>query len=160
MMTISEYCNAYGYKRSTISRCINDGRLEGAVKKDAHWLIPDDARPRYLPHKKAERSFTDNMFDYLRALDRRFFVDEKTLRCGREELNDIEQSLLEAGLIKKSSTLPDGEWHTGYRITEKGVSYLAEGKPGFRRLTKDYAKSGGVAEIAAASAALLSPMSG
>ena len=132
-MTPSEYSRAYGYSRSSVMRWLQGGLIDGARKGDLLWHIPEGARPRYQPRKKANRTQRDNMFDLVRALDRRLYVDARTLGCSDADFRDLLKTLRDAGVIEESDVPADGRWHTGYRLTERGISYAALPKRDFVR---------------------------
>lgn len=130
-MTPVEYCDAYGYARTSVMRWLGRGLVPGAVKGRLVWDIPEDARPHYQPRKKTGRTQRDNMFDFVRALDRRLYVDAHILRCSDEDYEDLLRMLLKEGVICESAHPADGRWHTGYTLTLKGHEYAALSKGEF-----------------------------
>ena len=137
MLSVKDYCDRYGYKQSSVRKWASSGRLAGAIK-DSHqvWQIPEDARPLYVVRKKNDRSIEDNIYDYLNALNKRYYVNEESLHCTKGELQDIQETLLQDGLIAPSTTPCDGKWSTGYRITGKGIDAVNNTKKRFLQFYK------------------------
>lgn len=124
-MTLSEYSEKYGYARSSVKSWLRDGLIEGAEKMGLLWYIPAGARPRYKVRKKNNRTQNDNMFDFIRALNMRRYVDNVILGCSAEDYQDLVRILLEAGIIEKGNAPYDGKWNTGYSLTMRGLKYAS-----------------------------------
>jgi len=71
------------------------------------------------------------MFDFVRALDRRLFVDARILRCAEADFDDMIELLVNAGIVRESGAHADGKWHTGYALTLRGSEYAALRKADF-----------------------------
>lgn len=103
-MSPAQYCARFGIAESTLRGWLKIGLMEDAEKNDGVWDIPEDARTRYEPRKKKNRTQDDNRWDLLKALKERRYVDEKVLLCQKADLVDLANDLLDKGLIIKSST--------------------------------------------------------
>ena len=90
--------------------------MEGAEKNDGVWDIPEDAKARYEPRKKKNRTQDDNRWDLLKALKERRYVGEKVLLCQKADFVDLANDLLDKGLIINSSIPPATE--NGTRDTQ------------------------------------------
>ncbi len=70
-MSPAQYCARYGIAESTLRGWLKRGLMEGAEKCGGIWDIPEDARARYEPRKKKNRTQDDNRWDLLKALKER-----------------------------------------------------------------------------------------
>lgn len=107
-MSPAQYCARYGIAESTLRGWLKRGLMEGAEKCGGIWDIPEDARARYEPRKKKNRTQDDNRWDLLKALKERRYVDEKVLLCQKADFVDLANDLLDKGFIIMSSTPCDG----------------------------------------------------
>lgn len=123
-MSPAQYCARFGIAESTLRGWLKKGLMEGAEKNDGVWDIPEDARARYEPRKKKNRTQDDNRWDLLKALKERRYVDEKVILCQKADFVDLANDLLDKGLIIKSSTPCDGRWNTGYAISQTGLDAI------------------------------------
>lgn len=108
-MSPAQYCARYGIAESTLRGWLKRGLMEGAEKCGGIWDIPEDARARYEPRKKKNRTQDDNRWDLLKALKERRYVDEKVLLCQKADFVDLANDLLDKGFIIMSSTPCDGK---------------------------------------------------
>lgn len=123
-MNPAQYCARYGIAESTLRGWLKRGLMEGAEKCGGIWDIPEDARARYEPRKKKNRTQDDNRWDLLKALKERRYVDEKVLLCQKADFVDLANDLLDKGFIIMSSTPCDGKWNTGYAISQLGLDAI------------------------------------
>ena len=75
--------------------------------------------------KKKNRTQNDNMFDFIKALNMRRYVDNVILGCSAEDYQDLVRVLLEGGIIEEGNAPYDGKWNTGYSLTMRGLKYAS-----------------------------------
>lgn len=143
-MNSSDYAQEHGVKPETVRKWARSGRIVGAHKNERGvWEIPEGARPQYVPKRKESRTVVDDRWDFLKAHEKRQYVDAKILGCHEGDYLDIVNDLLKQGCITKSVIPFDGKWNTGYAITSEGLDCLREGKPSFAKFYKACAVAAG-----------------
>ena len=131
-MNIATFSERYGYSDSSVRRWANDHLIPGAERIGGIWDIPEGARPRHVIRKKANRTVSDNAYDFLKALHERHYVDAEVLLCTEGDYLDVVTTLVMSGLIRESEVPADGRWNTGYVLTEAGVEQAERLKPTFK----------------------------
>lgn len=107
-MRVNEALIRWNITENTLYNYLNQGWIEGAIKEDNQWIIPDDALCPYIPRKKT-MSQEEIIVYILRALNENKTIPAKLLNLSTEKLEAFFIALGEQNYIRKlkSSSMVD-----------------------------------------------------
>ncbi len=118
-MTSEQFAERHNKKLKTIDDYLEKGFIQGALKIDGVWDIPEDARLPYTENRINPQSDQPSVYkSILTGVKNNRSVSHQVYGMTEEDFNGYIEVLLGAELIIKSTLSRNVPT---YRITEKGV---------------------------------------